>query len=171
MIPFNPVSLTVIVYSSIYYVCAWERYTLTCIHRSPWILYLMPWSRIKATQHSLLCNPLPDTFRAPRHRPIFMTIHFPNSLFSQLFIISSSRSARRVIENPKNRGCSCASRVTSQPNSSPHALNFTLESLLASQVLAVNNTNQPTTSHFFINPISSITQLLASYRFTERTPQ
>lgn len=52
MIPFNPVSLTVIVYSSIYYVCAWERYTLTCIHRSPWILYLTSWFRIKATQGS-----------------------------------------------------------------------------------------------------------------------
>ena len=52
VIPFNPVSLTVIVYSSIYYVCAWERYTLTCIHHSPWILYLMSWFRIKATQDS-----------------------------------------------------------------------------------------------------------------------
>ena len=129
-------------------------------------------SRQPKTPNSATPCFIPDTnLQAPRHRPIFMTNIFPNSLFSQLFIISSNRSARRAIENPKNRGCSCASRVTSQPNSSPHALNFTLESLLASQVLAVNNTNQPITSHFFINPISSITQLLASYRFTERTPQ
>jgi hypothetical protein len=163
VIPLTPVSLTVTMYSSIYYPCMWKRYTFTCVHRSPWILCRGTMSRQAKSQDSKLCDPLPDTFRAPRHRPIFMTIHFPNSLFSQLFITSSIRSTRRAIDKPKSRGCSRASRVTSQPNSSPHALNFTLESLLASQVLAVNNTNQPTTSHF------SSTQFHPSHNFLHRT--
>jgi hypothetical protein len=74
------------------------------------------------------------------------------------------------MENPKACVCLLASQVTSQPSFTPRALDFTLESL-ASQVLAVNNTNRPTTSHFFLNPVSSIPQLLASHHFAERTRQ
>jgi hypothetical protein len=89
-------------------------------------------------------------------------------LFLQSPIISPGSSAHGKPQGL--RVCLLASQVTSQLSFTPRALDFTLESL-ASQVLAVNNTNQPTTSHFFLNPISSIPQLLASHHFAERTRQ